>query len=54
MSFMKPLAKSGLFGLAGLAATSDKKKDKPMRSSLIAEDTTGRSVPSLINSRSIY
>lgn len=46
MGFMKPLARTGMFGLAGLAMT-DKKKKVDIRRPL--EERAGR--PSLINER---
>lgn len=46
MAFMNPLARSGMFGVAGLAAT-DKKKKVDIRRPL--EERAGR--PSLINDR---
>ena len=60
MSFVKSLAKGGLFGLAGLAASGafNKHKNKKPEPSLIAQDTTGTSRPtinpSLINKSSLY
>jgi hypothetical protein len=57
MAFVKNLAKGGLFGLTGLAATGafdHKKKDKPQQS-LVTGDYPGSSpTPSLLNSKSGY
>jgi len=53
MAFVKNLAKGGLFGLAGLAASGDKKKPTPTSPSLVTGDYP-TSTPSLINSKSIY
>jgi hypothetical protein len=56
MAFAKPLAKTGLFGLAGLAASGAFKKNKnknpatQTNPSLIARSTAGVTTPSLMNS----
>jgi hypothetical protein len=52
MAFVKNLAKGGLFGLTGLAATGafdHKKKDKPQQSLVTGDYPT--SSPSLLNSK---
>jgi len=54
MAFAKPLAKAGMFGLGGLAATGafkDKKKDKPKPTSatLMTEGFSSSPTPSLIS-----
>lgn len=55
MSFVKNLAKGGLFGLAGLAASAgSKNKDKPKPSLATGDYNSQASPPSMINSRSIY
>lgn len=49
MSFVRPLARAGMFGLAGLALS--KKKDKPEPSLA----NSGRNIdPSLVNSPTTY
>lgn len=47
MSFMKPLAKTGLFGLGGLAASGAFDKDKKPKPSLV---TGNYPAPSLVSS----
>lgn len=57
MAFIKNLAKGGMFGLSGLAATGafkDKKKDKPSPSLVTGDYNTNTGGPSLINQKSIY
>lgn len=54
MSFVQNLAKGGLFGLGGLAATGALKGKKPAPT--LATTTTGGSTidPSLINRKTVY
>ena len=53
MSFMKPLAQGGLFGLAGsLIAGKDKKKEP--RSSLVTGDWNAQDSQSLLNRKQVY
>lgn len=52
MAFVKNLAKGGLFGLGGLAASGAFKKDKKPKPPLITGDYP--SPPSLVNKSTIY
>ena len=56
MSFMKPSAKVGTFGLDGLALSKGKKKTQTSPTpSLTTSDVTQGSAPtSMINSKSLY
>lgn len=57
MGFVKNLAKGGLFGLGGLAASGafkDKKKDKPKPSLTTGDYNSSAPSSSLVNQKSIY
>lgn len=54
MGFVKKLAQGGMFGMAGVALSKDKKKDKPKPSLTTGDFNSSAPSSSLVNQKSIY